>query len=924
MTKYVYTFGGKTAEGKADMKNLLGGKGANLAEMCLLGLPVPAGLTITTECCTAYYANGCQLPQGLMDEVWKGVENIEKIMGMKYDDAENPLLVSCRSGARSSMPGMMDTVLNIGLSSKTIPGMLKKTNNPRFVYDSYRRLIMMYADVVMEKAEGIEPADGKGIRKQLDDMLDEYKAVKGYKSDTELTAEDLMKLADAFKVRVKEVLGTEFPDDAREQMVGGIKAVFKSWNGKKAVSYRKIEGIPDDWGTAVNVQAMVFGNMGDTSATGVAFTRDPATGANQFYGEWLVNAQGEDVVAGIRTPSPLNDETKNEKNKDMKSMQELMPETYKELCDIRNILEKNYHDMLDIEFTIQDSKLYMLQCRVGKRTGMAAVTMALDMLKEGMIDEQEAVMRIAPNQLDELLHPILDAKDEKNFDVLAKGLPAGPGGAVGVIALTSEKAMEYHEAKIKNILVREETNPEDVEGMRAADGILTARGGMTSHAALVARGWGKCCVVGCDAVKINADEASVSTDAYGKKTVSVNEAKTVTINGKVFHEGDIISLNGTKGYVYAEQVKTIDTSVDTPQFKSIMALVDKYRKMGVRTNADNPADAQKALDFGAEGIGLFRIEHMFYGENSEVPLEKLRNMILADTLEARIAALAELEPYVRESAKGTLKVMDGKPLTFRLMDPPLHEFVPQTEEKQREVAKARGIEFEKLHARIESMHEVNPMMGLRGVRLGIIYPEITEMQFRALFSATCELLKEGMHPMLEIMVPLTINAAELKHQKALASRVKAEVEAKYGMQFEYKFGTMIEIPRAALVANQIAEVAEFFSFGTNDLTQMTFGFSRDDVNAIVKTYVDEKIIPADPFNNFDRECVGELVKIGIERGRSTRANLKCGVCGEHGGDPTAAEFFYKNGMNYVSCSPFRVPVARLAAAQAAIKEAREK
>ena len=905
MTKYVYTFGGKTAEGKADMKNLLGGKGANLAEMCLLGLPVPAGLTITTECCTAYYANNCELPKGLMEEVWKGVENIEKIMGMKYDDSENPLLVSCRSGARSSMPGMMDTVLNIGLSSKTIPGMLKKTNNPRFVYDSYRRLIMMYADVVMEKSEGIEPADGKGIRKQLDDMLDEYKAVKGYKSDTELTADDLKKLADAFKVRVKEVLGVEFPDDARAQMEGGIKAVFKSWNGKKAVSYRKIEGIPDDWGTAVNVQAMVFGNMGDTSATGVAFTRNPATGDNQFYGEWLINAQGEDVVAGIRTPNPLNDDTKNEQNKHMHSMQELMPETYKELCDIRSILEKNYHDMLDIEFTIQDGKLYMLQCRVGKRTGVAALTMAMDMLKEGLIDDSEVVMRISPAQLDELLHPILDASDEKKHTVLAKGLPAGPGGAVGVIALTSEKAKEYHAANIKNILVREETNPEDVEGMRAADGILTARGGMTSHAALVARGWGKCCIVGCDAVKIDM------------------AAGTVTMNGKTFKEGDLLSLNGSKGWVYDEEVKMINAT-ENPLFQELMKLVDKHRKMGVRTNADNPADAQKAIDFGAEGIGLFRIEHMFYGENSEKPLEKLRNMILANTREERIAALDELEPYIRESAKGTLKVMDGKPLTFRLMDPPLHEFAPQGSEKMQEAAKRLGISYEDVKKRVESLHEVNPMMGLRGVRLGIIYPEITRVQFRALFSATCELMKEGMHPMLEIMVPLTINAAELKHQKAIANEVKEEVEKKYGIKFEYKFGTMIEIPRAALVANQIAEVAEFFSFGTNDLTQMTFGFSRDDVNAIVKTYVDEKIIPADPFNSFDRECVGELVKIGIERGRGTRANLKCGVCGEHGGDPTAAEFFYKAGMNYVSCSPFRVPVARLAAAQAAIKEAREK
>ena len=901
-TKYVYTFGGKTAEGKADMKNLLGGKGANLAEMCLLGLPVPAGLTISTECCTAYYANNCQLPATLMDEVWKGMKNMENLMGLKYDDADHPLLVSCRSGARTSMPGMMDTVLNIGLSSKTIPGLIKKTGNPRFVYDSYRRLIMMYADVVMEKAEGIEPADGKGIRKQLDDMLDEYKEKKGYKSDTELKAEELLELAEAFKKRIKEVLGTEFPDDAKAQLEGGIKAVFKSWDGKKAIAYRRIEGIPDDWGTAVNVQSMVFGNMGDSSATGVAFTRDPATGENKFYGEWLINAQGEDVVAGIRTPNPLNDDTKNEQNKHMKSMQELMPETYKELCEIRSILEKNYHDMLDIEFTIQDGKLYMLQCRVGKRTGVASLTMAMDMMKEGLIDEKTAVLRVSPSQLDEFLHPILNQAEEKKFKVLAKGLPAGPGGAVGRIAFTSEKAMEYHKQKIANILVREETNPEDVEGMRAANGILTARGGMTSHAALVARGWGKCCIVGCDDVKIDF------------------EAGKLEICGKTFNEGDILSLNGTKGWVYADEIP-MAKNTENPLFKEFMKIVDKYRTMGVRTNADNPEDAQTALDFGAEGIGLFRIEHMFYGKNSEKPLEKLRNMILSDTLERRKAALDELEPYIRESAKGTLKVMNGKPLTFRLMDPPLHEFVPQGEEQQRKVAKERGMKYEDLKKRVEEMHEVNPMMGLRGVRLGIIYPEITETQFRALFSATAELLKEGMDPHLEIMVPLIINVRELQNQKAIADRVHEEVQAKYGIRFNYMFGTMIEIPRAALVANQIAEVAEFFSFGTNDLTQMTFGFSRDDVNAIVHKYIDEKIIPADPFNTFDQECVGELVKLGVERGRSTRPVLKCGVCGEHGGDPASVDFFFRAGLNYVSCSPFRVPVARLAAAQAAIRNA---
>ncbi|MBR6131870.1 MAG: pyruvate, phosphate dikinase [Bacteroidales bacterium] len=901
--KYVYTFGGKTAEGKADMKNLLGGKGANLAEMCLLKLPVPAGLTITTECCTAYYQNNCQLPAGLMDEVHAGMKNMENIMGMKYGDPENPLLVSCRSGARKSMPGMMDTVLNIGLCSKTIPGLIKKTNNPRFVYDSYRRLIMMYADVVMEKAEGIEPADGKSIRKQLDDMLDAYKEKMGYKSDTELKAEELQQLSEDFKVRIKEVLGTEFPDDAEAQLEGGIKAVFKSWNGKKAISYRRIEGIPDDWGTAVNVQTMVFGNMGDGSATGVAFTRNPATGDNQFYGEWLINAQGEDVVAGIRTPNPLNDDTKNEQNKHMHSMQELMPETYKELCEVRRILEENYHDMLDIEFTIQDGKLYMLQCRVGKRTGVAALTMALDMLKEGLIDEKEVVMRLTPEQLDELLHPILDAADEKKHDVIAKGLPAGPGGAVGRIALTSEKAKEYRAAKVANILVREETNPEDVEGMRAADGILTARGGMTSHAALVARGWGKCCIVGCDAVKIDLENGIVK------------------IGDQQFKEGDTISLNGSKGWVYAEPVGMINAT-ENPLFQQFMALVDKYRKMGVRTNADNPEDAQNAVNFGAEGIGLFRIEHMFYGKNSEEPLAKLRNMILANTTEERVAALNELEPYIKNSAKGTLKVLDGKPLTFRLMDPPLHEFVPHTEEKQRALAQERGISFEEIKKRIDALNEVNPMMGLRGVRLGIVYPEITETQFRALFQATAELMTEGFDPHLEIMVPLTINVKELEHQKAIADRVKAEVEAKFNVKIEYLYGTMIEIPRATLVADQIASVAQFFSFGTNDLTQMTFGFSRDDVNAIVKDYIEEKIIPADPFNTLDQEGVGQLVKLGVERGRGQRANLKCGVCGEHGGDPASVHFFYKAGLNYVSCSPFRVPVARLAAAQAAIEEER--
>lgn len=897
--KYVYTFGGKTAEGKTDMKNLLGGKGANLAEMCLLGLPVPAGFTITTECCTDYYENNCELPEGLMEQVWEGMRKAEEVMGTKYGDKDNCMLVSCRSGARSSMPGMMDTVLNIGLCSETIPGLIKKTNNSRFVYDSYRRLIMMYADVVMEKAEGIEPVDGVGIRKILDDVLDEYKESKSYKSDTELTSEDLQFLATEFKTIIKNKLGVEFPDDATKQLEGGIKAVFKSWNGKKAVAYRRIEGIPDDWGTAVNVQAMAFGNTGDGSATGVAFTRNPATGENLFYGEWLKNAQGEDVVAGIRTPNPLNDDTKNEQNKHLASMQEDMPETYKELCDIRTVLENNFRDMLDIEFTIQDGKLYMLQCRVGKRTGVAALTMAMDMLKEGRIDEKEVIRRVSPTQLDELLHPILDSKDEAKHTVVAKGLPAGPGGALGVIALTSEEAMRLQKAGIANVLVREETNPEDVEGMRAADGILTARGGMTSHAALVARGWGKCCIVGCEALQINM------------------ENKTVTIGNKTYKEGDILCLNGTKGLVYDEKVAMINAT-ENPLFQEFMQIVDKYRTMGVRTNADTPEDTEQALKFGAEGIGLFRIEHMFYGKNSEAPLAILRKMILSGSTEERKKWLNELQVYIKQSVKGTMKVMNGKPVTFRLIDPPLHEFVPHTEDKVAQLAEELGIKVSELKERIEGLKEVNPMMGLRGVRLGIIYPEISETQFRALFEAEAELRKEGNDPRLEIMVPLTVSVTELKHQKEICDRVHAEVESAMGAKINYLYGTMIEIPRATLVADEIATVADFFSFGTNDLTQMTFGFSRDDVNSIIGEYKDKKILPADPFQTLDQEGVGQLVKLGVERGRNTKPQLKVGVCGEHGGDPESVEFFFKAGMNYVSCSPFRLPLARLAAAQAAV------
>ena len=902
-TKRVYTFGAKKAEGKADMKNLLGGKGANLAEMCLLGLPVPAGFTITTEVCTEYYTNNCQLPAELMPDVWAAMKKTEEAMGMKYGDADNALLVSCRSGARSSMPGMMDTVLNIGLCSATISGVIKKTNNPRFVWDSYRRLIMMYADVVMEKAEGLESSDGKGIRKQLEDMLNDHKHKKGVKSDTDLSADDLKFLAEEFKKRVKDSLGQAFPDDAKAQLEGSIKAVFKSWNGKKAVSYRRIEGIPDEWGTAVNVQAMVFGNMGETSATGVAFTRNPATGENVFYGEWLINAQGEDVVAGIRTPNPLNNDTKNDQNKHLKSMQESMPSTYKELSDIRDILETSFKDMLDIEFTIQEGVLYMLQCRAGKRTGTAALNMAMDMLKEGLIDEKKAVMRVDPAQLDELLHPICDPSAEKKASVVVKGLPAGPGAAVGKIVFTAEDAVAWYRKGEKVILLREETNPEDVEGMRAAEGILTARGGMTSHAALVARGWGKCCIVGAGQLHV---------DAAGKKA-------QVTGSDIVLKEGDVVTLNGTKGNVYVGAIALMDAT-ENPRFQDFMKLVDKSRKMGVRTNADTPADAKIARDYGAEGIGLFRTEHMFYGEGSDQPLFLLRKMILSDSLEERKVALNELFPFVRKSIKGTLEAMNGLPVTFRLLDPPLHEFVPQSADKQAELAKALGISVEAIAKRGESLHESNPMMGHRGVRLGVTYPEVSEMQIRAIFESHAELKKEGKDPHPEIMVPVTCDVSELDFTKKITDRVYAEVCAKFGLKsIDYKYGTMIEIPRACLLADRMAKSSEFFSFGTNDLTQMTFGFSRDDIGGFLHHYLDYKMMAADPFQTIDQDGVGQLIKMAVDKGRGARPDLKVGICGEQGGDPASVEFCYKAGLTYVSCSPFRVPIARLAAAQAAIR-----
>ena len=896
--KYVYTFGGACTEGDGSMKELLGGKGANLAEMARMKLPVPPGFTVTTECCVDYFKSGSKLPPGTEKQVLTGLKHIEKSMGCKFGDPKNPLLVSSRSGARSSMPGMMETVLNVGLASSTIPGLIAKTGNEHFVYDAYRRLIMMYSDVVMEKAEGIEPAEGQGIRKRLDAILDAYKEKKRCKYDHELSVADLKKLCGAFKKEIKAVLGREFPDDPMAQLWGSINAVLKSWNGRKAVAYRRIEGIPDDWGTAVNVQSMVFGNMGDSSATGVAFTRDPATGDNKFYGEWLINAQGEDVVAGTRTPNPLNKATRNEQNKKLKSMEELYPKLYKQLVGIRDTLEAHYHDMLDIEFTIQEGKLFMLQCRVGKRTGTAALNMAMDMLKEKLIDEKEAVRRVSPAQLDELLHPILNPRAEKNASLIGQGLPAGPGGAVGRIVFNSADAVAAAKKGEKVILVREETNPEDVEGMRAAEGILTARGGMTSHAALVCRGWGKCCIVGAGAFHI--DES----------------AGVMAVGGKKFTGKDSVSLNGFKGLVYAGTVETMDNT-ENPKFRKFMALADKYRKLGVRANADTPEDARLAAAFGAEGIGLFRTEHMFYGRNSEKPLFCLRKMILSTTAEERQAALKELFPYMKKSVKSTLEAMKNLPVTFRLLDPPLHEFVPQEKGRRQELAKSLGIKLAELDKRAAKLHESNPMMGHRGVRLGVTWPEISEMQMRAILESAAELGSCK----VEIMIPVTCDANELRFQRALLDKVASEViKRKKIKSLDYIMGTMIEIPRAALLADELAQVADFFSFGTNDLTQMTFGFSRDDIGGFLPAYLDGKLLENDPFQTIDTKGVGRLIDLAVKGGRSVKPGIKLGICGEQGGEAKSVAFCHKEGLTYVSCSPFRVPVARLAAAQAALAE----
>ncbi len=905
--KYVYSFGGGKADGNESMKNLLGGKGANLAEMAGhkdLRLPVPPGFTITTEVCTYYYAHKRSYPKELAGQVQAALEKVEKLMGRKFGDPENPLLVSVRSGARKSMPGMMETVLNVGTTPKTIPGLIKQSGgNARFVYDAYRRLIMMYSDVVMEKAAGIEPKDDMGIRKQLERVMDQLKKSKGYKSDTDLTVDDLKSLVEQFKAKIKEVLGKEFPDDPKQQLWGGIGAVFASWNGKRAIAYRKIENIPDDWGTAVNVQTMVFGNMGNDSATGVAFSRNPGNGENNFYGEYLVNAQGEDVVAGIRTPAPINSYSQSEHNKDLVTLEKLMPGIYKELYGIRNALEKHYRDMQDIEFTIEKGRLFMLQCRNGKRNGPAAVRMAMDMLKEKLIKKEEAVMRVTPAQLDELLHPIIDPKVELTKKPIAKGLPAGPGGATGQIVFTANDAVEWNKQGKKVILVREETNPEDVEGMRAAQAILTARGGMTSHAALVARGWGKCCIVGCGALHVDLDK------------------KEIVADGKTLKEGDWITLNGTKGNVYEGNLPMMDASQENQLLNDFLKVCGSIKRLGIRTNAESPADAQKARSFGAEGIGLFRTEHMFYGKGSDEPLFLLRKMIVSKTTEERKRALDELYPFVKKDIKGTLEAMDGFPVVIRLLDPPLHEFVPRDHAKLEQLAKELNIDMDELTKRAEGLHESNPMMGHRGVRLGITYPEVSAMQIRAILEAGAELIKEGKKPYPEIMIPVVCDVKELQDQLVIAKEIYKEVLAKYGLKsIKHLFGTMIEIPRAALVAGKLAEVASFFSFGTNDLTQMGFGFSRDDIGAFVPDYIKKGILSEDPFQSIDQEGIGELIKIGIERGRKTNKNLEVGICGEHGGEPKSVEFCHRVGMNYVSCSPFRVPIAKLAAAQAALKD----
>ncbi|QSV46203.1 pyruvate, phosphate dikinase [Geobacter benzoatilyticus] len=884
--KYVYFFGNGNAEGKADMKNLLGGKGANLAEMTAIGLPVPPGFTITTEVCTYYYANNQTYPASLAAEVAGNLKQVEAIMGRTFGDPKNPLLVSVRSGARASMPGMMDTILNLGLNDETVQGIIAQSGDERFAYDAYRRFVQMYSDVVM------------GMDKDaLEHLLEEKKEAKGVKLDTELTAADWKELVGKFKAKIKDVLGVTFPENPQDQLWGAVGAVFGSWMNQRAITYRRLNGIPADWGTAVNVQSMVYGNMGNDCATGVAFTRDPSTGENYFYGEYLVNAQGEDVVAGIRTPQPIN--RSNSKDSTLPAMEEVMPECYKQLVDIRGILEKHYRDMQDIEFTIEKGKLFMLQTRNGKRTAKAAIKVAVDMVNEGLIDEKTAVLRVSPSQLDQLLHPSLDPKAKKN--VIAKGLPASPGAASGEVVFTADEAEAAGRLGLKVILVRVETSPEDIHGMHAAQGILTARGGMTSHAAVVARGMGKCCVAGCGDIKV--DYAA---------------GQFMTAKGELVKKGDTITLDGSTGEVMLGEVPTVAPQL-TGDFGILMGWVDNYRKLKVRTNADTPNDSRVAREFGAEGIGLCRTEHMFFEADR---IAAVREMILSDDVEGRKRALAKILPMQKGDFLGIFREMKDLPVTIRLLDPPLHEFLPQDDKDIDALAKTMGVTAQTLKNKVDYLHEFNPMLGHRGCRLGLTFPEIYDMQVQAIMEAACELTKnEGFTIVPEIMIPLVGVVSELARLRENTVRVCEEVIAAYGVKINYLIGTMIELPRAAITADEIARQADFFSFGTNDLTQTTFGLSRDDAGKFLPFYVESGLLEEDPFVSLDQNGVGVLVKMATEKGRATRPGIKLGICGEHGGDPSSVIFCHKIGLDYVSCSPFRVPIARLAAAHAALEEA---
>lgn len=903
--KRVFTFGNGHAEGRADMRNLLGGKGANLAEMNLIGIPVPPGFTITTEVCNEYYEIGREKVIALLsDEINKSLRLIEENTGMKFGDPEKPLLLSVRSGARASMPGMMDTILNLGLNDEVVEGLARKTNNPRFAYDAYRRFVQMYGDVVLE----LKPANKEEID-PFEAIIERVKKEKGVKLDNELETEDLKRLVTLFKAAIIEHTGKRFPDDPMEQLWGAICAVFGSWMNERAILYRKMEGIPQEWGTAVTVMAMVFGNMGANSATGVCFSRDAATGEDIFNGEWLVNAQGEDVVAGIRTPQQITLEgsrrwaelqgfSEEERREKFPSMEEAMPEIYKELDALQTKLENHYRDMQDMEFTVQEGKLWFLQTRNGKRTGAAMVKIAMDLLQQGMIDEKTAIKRCEPLKLDELLHPVFNKKSLQEAKELTRGLPASPGAACGQIVFFADEAVKWHKDGHKVILVRIETSPEDLAGMAEAEGILTARGGMTSHAAVVARGMGKCCVSGAGAINVD----------YKKRTVE--------IDGLILKEGDYISLNGTNGSVYKGKIATQAAEL-SGDFAALMDLCAKYTRLKVRTNADTPQDAEVARRFGAVGIGLCRTEHMFFDNEKIVAM---REMILADDIEGRRKALNKLLPYQKEDFKAIFKTMDGCPVNVRLLDPPLHEFVPHDKKGQAIMAEEMGVTPEYIKQRVDSLYEHNPMLGLRGCRLGNTYPEITQMQTRAILTAACELKKEGFDPHPEIMVPLIGILYEFEAQEKVIRQEAAAIFAEQGVEVEFKIGTMIEIPRAALTSNRIATRAEYFSFGTNDLTQMTFGYSRDDIATFLPIYLEKKILKVDPFQVLDRAGVGQLIQMSVEKGRSVRPSLKCGICGEHGGEPSSVHFCHEVGLDYVSCSPFRVPIARLAAAQAAVEE----